>query len=81
MSESITYYNTGNMKDLLSSEPKAHTQNLKAEMQKLVDYLRKDIEKVDEPQAKTLFETSAEVLKGLINAFEHYEKKNDKAWK
>jgi len=35
----------------------------------LVDPLRQDISKVDDPKAKALFETSAEVLRGLAKAF------------
>ena len=46
-----------------------------------IDHLRADIEKVDEPQFKAMFETSAEVLGGLVKAFEDYEKKNESAWK
>jgi hypothetical protein len=43
--------------------------------------LREDIQKVDEPQLKAMFETSAEVLGGLIKAFGDYEKKNEAAWR
>jgi len=38
--------------------------------------LREDIKKVDEPQLKAMFETSAEVLGGLRKAFQDYEQKN-----
>lgn len=69
------------MKDLQTSDPKKHTQNIKSSLQEIAAHIRRDIEKVDEPQAKALFETSAEVLKGLINAYSHYEKKNEEAWK
>ncbi len=34
-----------------------------------------------EPQLKAMFETSAEVLSGLIKAFSDYEKKNEAAWR
>ena len=44
-------------------------------------HLREDIEKVDEPQLKAMFETSAEVLGGLIKAFRDYEQKNESAWR
>ncbi|CDN51553.1 Hypothetical protein NGAL_HAMBI2427_55670 [Neorhizobium galegae bv. orientalis] len=45
-----------------------------------MDHLREDIEKVDEPQLKAMFETSAEVLGGLKKAFSDYEQKNEAAW-
>jgi hypothetical protein len=41
----------------------------------LSTHLRSDVGKVDEPQAKALFETSTEVLGGLKKAFQDYEKK------
>ncbi|MGY4313379.1 hypothetical protein [Bradyrhizobium sp. JR3.5] len=44
-------------------------------------HLREDIEKVDEPQLKAMFETSAEVLGGLEKAFKDYEQRNEKAWR
>jgi hypothetical protein len=50
-------------------------------MGQLIEHLRKDIEKVTEPKAQALFETSAEVLNGLVKAFDDYEKKNEAAWR
>lgn len=47
----------------------------------MVDHLRKDIQKVDDHKAKALFETSAEVINGLITAFSHYEEGKEDAWK
>jgi hypothetical protein len=43
--------------------------------------LRQDIEKVDDPKLKAMFETSAEVLGGLVKAFLDYERKNESAWR
>ena len=34
-----------------------------------------------EPKAQALFETAAEVLTGLVKAFDDYEKKNEAAWR
>lgn len=62
------------------SDPKRHTGYVKGQLNDLVEHLREDVRKVDEPQAKALFETSAEVLGGLATAFEHYEAKNEAAW-
>jgi hypothetical protein len=50
-------------------------------MKALIDHLRADIGKVKEPKAQALFETSAEVLTGLVKAFDDYEKKVEAAWK
>jgi hypothetical protein len=62
-------------------DPRYHTQKMQKALQQIKDHLREDIEKVDEPQLKAMFETSAEVLGGLIKAFSDYEKKNESAWR
>jgi hypothetical protein len=61
--------------------PQHHTQNMKKRLSDTQTHLRQDIDKVDEPQLKAMFETSAEVLGGLIKAFDDYEKKNEAAWR
>ncbi|CAN7666866.1 hypothetical protein LJR231_005285 [Phyllobacterium sp. LjRoot231] len=50
-------------------------------MNALIGHLREDVKKVDDPQFKARFETSAEVLGGLVKAFSDYEAKNEAAWK
>ena len=62
-------------------DPKHHTQKMKQRLQETVTHLREDIRKVDEPQLKAMFETSAEVLGGLVKACDDYEKKNEAAWR
>ena len=44
-------------------------------------HLREDVTKVDEPQLRAMFETSAEVLVGLKKAFSDYEQKDEAAWR
>ena len=63
------------------SDPRHHTQKMKARLQEIIDHLRSDIDKVDEPRFKAMFETSAEVLAGLVKAFSDYERKNENAWR
>jgi len=62
-------------------DPRHHTQKMQKALQDIKDHLRDDIEKVDEPQLKAMFETAAEVLGGLIKAFHDYEQKNENAWR
>jgi hypothetical protein len=69
------------MKSLNTNDPLAHTANIKNEFRELIDHLRDDVTKVNDPAAKALFETSAEVLIGLEKAFSDYESKNEPAWK
>jgi len=61
--------------------PRHHAQNMQKPLREIRDHLRADIEKVDEPQLKAMFETAAEVLGGLMKAFRDYEQKNEKAWR
>ena len=69
------------MKPSSENNPIHHTQKIKARMRQLIDHLREDVGKVTEPKAQALFETSAEVLTGLVKAFGDYEKKNEEAWR
>ena len=66
---------------LSESNPLHHTQKMKQHFADTVAHLREDIEKVDDPQFKAMFETSAEVLGGLIKAFDDFERKNEPAWR
>jgi hypothetical protein len=61
-------------------DPRHHTQKMKRALAEIVRHLRHDAKKVEEPQLKAMFETSAEVLTGLIKAFHDYEQKNESAW-
>ena len=69
------------MKTTTSRNPLEHTSNIKDEFAKLSEHLREDVDKVDDPKAKALFEVSAEVIDGLQKAFNDFEKKNESAWK
>lgn len=69
------------MKTTISRNPLEHTANIKEEFIKLREHLREDVDKVDDPKAKALFEVSAEVIDGLQKAFNDFEKKNESAWK
>jgi len=69
------------METIASKDPRAHTANVRKEFRELIDHLRGDIYKIDEPKAQALFETAAEVISGLDTAFKHYKEKNEDAWK
>jgi hypothetical protein len=63
------------------SDPRHHTAKIKTMLNELVTHLRDDVGKVNEPKARALFETSAEVLLGLVTAYDHYEEGSEPAWK
>jgi hypothetical protein len=69
------------MKPPLENNPIRHTHKIKAQMRQIIKHLREDVGKVTEPKAQALFETSAEVLTGLVKAFEDFEKKTEAAWR
>ena len=69
------------METIATKDPRAHTANVRKEFRQLIDHLRGDISKIDEPKAQALFETTAEVIGGLDTAFKHYEEKSESAWK
>ena len=64
-----------------NGDPRHHTQKMAKRLQETITHLRDDVAKVDEPQLKAMFETSAEVLGGLVKAFKDYEQKNEAAWR
>lgn len=61
--------------------PHYHTQNMQRRLRDDIDHLRKDVEEIQEPQLRAMFETSAEVLEGLVKAFQDYEQKDEPAWR
>jgi hypothetical protein len=69
------------METIASKDPRAHTANVRKQLRELIEHLRNDINKIDEPKAQALFETAAEVISGLDTAFKHYEEKSEEAWK
>jgi uncharacterized membrane-anchored protein YhcB (DUF1043 family) len=58
-----------------------HTQKMQKRLNDTITDLRQDLEQVEEPKLKAMFETSAEVLGGLVKAFKDYEQKNETAWR
>lgn len=63
------------------SDPRHHTAKLKQMLREIIDHAREDVSKVHDPKAQALFETTSEVLGGLVKAYEHYEGRSEAAWK
>ena len=64
---------------LQTKEPKAHARNIQQMLTEVIEHVRQDADWVEEPKAQALFETTAEVLIGLRNAYEHYATGAEKA--
>jgi len=65
----------------MNGDPKVHTARLRQEIKDVVDHLRRDVGVVGEPKARVLFETSAEVLLGLLNAYDDYDAGTEAAFR
>ena len=56
------------------NNPLYHVVKVRGMLNAVMKHCREDIEKVAEPKAQAMFETTAELLGGLINAYSRYEK-------
>jgi hypothetical protein len=54
---------------------------LRTELAGTLGRLKEEAPQLGDPQARALVETSAEVVQGLVTAFEHYERRNEPAWR
>jgi hypothetical protein len=54
--------------------PRYHVVKVRGMLNAVIRHCREDIEKVAEPKAQGIFETTAELLDGLINAYSRYER-------
>jgi hypothetical protein len=63
-----------------ANHPRAHTQRMEKVFHDTAAGLRQDIQAIQDPRARALFETAAEVLGGLEKAFHDYDKKDELAW-
>jgi hypothetical protein len=60
---------------------KTSAARLRNSMEDLVNQLRSEINRIDEPRAQAMFETTAETVRGLITAFEHYDEGREEAFR
>jgi hypothetical protein len=68
-------------KNYPESDPRHHTANIKGMLDEAAQHCREDVGKIDDPKGKVLFETTAEVLKGLITAYDHFEQGSEQAFR
>lgn len=62
---------------LVGTSPHCYTAKIKGTLSELITQLHQSSHDVNEPKAQALFETSAEVLKGLLTAYIHYEHQSE----
>jgi hypothetical protein len=63
------------------TDPLSHTARIKTMLKEVSEHAREDVAKVTDPKAQALFETTAEVLQGLVQAYDHFEQKSEAAWR
>ncbi len=63
------------------ADPRYHAERIKGMLDQVIQHVKGDVTKVDDPKAQALFETTAEVLNGLVTAYDHFENKQEKGWK
>jgi len=63
------------------TDPKQHTQRIRKMLVDAAQQARSGIAEIEEPSARALFETSAEVLTGLAKAYEDYDAGSEPAWR
>jgi len=63
------------------NDPRQHTSHIRQMLDTAAQHAREDVTKVNDPKAKVLFETTAEVLKGLSKAYQDFEGKSEPAWR
>lgn len=66
---------------LPEEDPRRHTIRLKGMLDEVAKHAREDVSKIEDPRGQALFETTAEVVGGLIKAYEDYENRSEEAWR
>ena len=70
-----------NRMQFADSDPRHHTAKLKEMLQQAARHAREDVQKIEDPKGRALFEVTAEVLDGLTKAFRDFENKTETAWR
>jgi hypothetical protein len=63
------------------NDPHGHTTHIQELLANVRDHCREEIGKINEPKVQAIFEKTAEVLNGLITAYEHYNSQSESPMK
>jgi hypothetical protein len=69
-----------NMPGKQMPDSKQSTTQIKNMLRDVKDRCRQEANSVNNPKVEALLETTAEVVQGLMTAYEDYEKGQEKAW-
>lgn len=62
-----------------SPSPAVHSMRIRGELKTLIEHLRGDLERVDDPRLHALVEISAEMRQGIHHAFANFDEARRKA--
>ncbi len=68
------------LQNLDTNDPHVHTQHLKTMLNETIRHCREDIPRISDTRLRAMFETTAEVLKGLVTAYDHYDQGREAAF-
>ena len=66
---------------LPTNDPRRYTGPAQTQLADLAEQWRAELDRFDDPRARALFETGAEVLLGLRHAFADFEEGTELAWR
>jgi hypothetical protein len=58
-------------------DPQLRLRHIRIRLRDAIEHMRADVRDIEEPQLRAILETSAEVLSGLVAAFDRYEQKTE----
>lgn len=61
-------------------DPRHHAQKIRHMLDDITTHAREDVDRVTDPRAKVLFETTTETLNGLMKVYDDFDLKKREAW-
>ena len=62
-------------------DPRHLTIKIRGMLNDAIEHVREDVGKISDPRGQALFETTAEVLGGLVRAYEDCETRSEETWR
>ena len=59
------------------SDPRHHLYKIQSKLEEIMNHAREDVSKVTDPRAQVLFETTADVLGGLVKAYSDFDQESE----
>lgn len=66
---------------MIGTEERSHVERIRGVLQQTARNVRESVEHVTDQRAKAMFESTAEVLDGLVKTYNDYEASEEAAWR